>query len=243
MPVSTDVSSIFASKALGTRKKKSTLALEALLELLKSYSPGEKLPSEREVASTLNMTRVPVREAMVALQIAGHINIEPGVGAFVLANFDEGKASSGLTLLAESESPSEVRALRRLLEVAIVRSAVSNLNQDKLDDITKAYEKMHAAYDKRDRQAYILAHRDFHYAIAVAAGNSLFERLEGWILYEVMSQPIWEKVMYARLKREEVRMKKSLDEHAAVFDAVRNGNANRAAQLVMEHFKHVLEQM
>jgi len=65
--------------------KKSTLVAEWVLEQIRSqvYPEGAKLPSEREIAQTLGMSRPPVREALSALQIAGIVEIRPGDGTYV----------------------------------------------------------------------------------------------------------------------------------------------------------------
>ena len=222
-------------------KKKSVVALEHLLDLLKSYEPGDKLPSEREIASMLSMTRSPVREALIALQIAGMIRIEPGVGGFLVERTKEQPAISELSLLTENESPYEVRQLRQVLEAAIVKMAVSELTEENLKEIEEAYKVLYTAFRKGDRGAYIEAHRDFHFAIAKAANNTLFERLEKWILYEVMTQPIWEEVMYKRLKQTKTRIEDSVKEHELILEAFRSGEAEKAAELLLHHFAYFAE--
>lgn len=224
-------------------KKKSVVALQHLLELLKSHELGDKLPSEREIASMLGMTRSPVREALIALQIAGKIRIEPGVGAFLVNRIKEQPALSELALLAENESPYEVRQLRQVLEAAIVKMVVSELTEDSLKEIERAYRVLYAAFRKGNLEGYIEAHRGFHFAIAKAANNTLFERLEKWILYEVMSQPIWEKVMHERLKQTKSRMEDSMKEHELILEAIRRGESEKAAELLSQHFAHVINQM
>lgn len=224
-------------------KKKSVVALEHLLDLLTSYEPEDRLPSEREIASMLGMTRSPVREALIALQIAGRIRIEPGVGAFLVDRIKGQSALSGLSLLAENESPYEVRQLRQVLEAAIVKMAVSELTDEKLREIEEAYRVLYGAFRKGNLEDYIEAHRDFHFTIAKAANNTLFERLEKWILYEVMSQPIWEKVMHERLKQTKSRMEDSVKEHELIWEAIRRGESEKAAELLLQHFAHVLDQM
>jgi len=106
--------------AVSIHPKKSEVALRYLEKLLSTLSPGDKLPSEREIATTLGITRSPVREALIALQMTGRLRVEPAVGAFVTEEKPSSSGPLAISLLAESESPSEVRELRQALEAGIV---------------------------------------------------------------------------------------------------------------------------
>ncbi len=65
--------------------KKSTLVAEWVLDKIRSqmYTEGAKLPSEREIAQILGVSRLPVREALSALQILGIVETQPGSGTYV----------------------------------------------------------------------------------------------------------------------------------------------------------------
>ena len=73
--------------------------------------PGEQLPSERDLAATLGVSRPTVREALIALEVAGLVEVRVGVGAFVRG---PDRTSKGLP--EQSRSPLEIMAVRRLLE-------------------------------------------------------------------------------------------------------------------------------
>jgi len=230
----------FLYSAAPRQPKKSELALQYLEELLRDYPVGEKLPSEREIAERLNMTRSPVREALIAMQMARKIRIEPGIGAFFLGGESGTSSTSAISFLAENESPFEIRQLRQILEAAIVRSAIAELTPDSLHDIESAFDRMEAASKDKDRNAFIEAHRGFHFALALASGNSLFERLAHWILYHVMTQPVWEMIMYRRLRETDKRVSDSIVEHRQILDAIRTRDAERASLLMRDHFARVL---
>ena len=65
--------------------KKSTLVAQWLLDKIHSqvYTEGTKLPSERKIAQILGVSRLPVREALSALQIVGIVETYPGAGTYV----------------------------------------------------------------------------------------------------------------------------------------------------------------
>jgi DNA-binding FadR family transcriptional regulator len=220
--------------------KKSVVALQYLLNVLRSAKAGDKLPSEREIGSILKMTRSPVREALIALQIAGRLRIEPGVGAFVIESARPAQESLELTLLSENESPDEVRALRQAIESAMVVLAISELTKDSLTRIEQAYEDMETAARENNGSDFLEAHRRFHLAIAAASGNTLFLRMEEWVFYDIMKQPMWKGVMEVSLKESQVRIKQSLHEHSLLLEAIRRKRPERASRLLGGHFKNVL---
>src|SRR6201995_1046488 len=77
------------------------------------YAPGERLPSERELARSLDVSRASVREAIAALQVQGLGETRPGAGTFVSAQPPAGDA------LPQDASPVAVLEARTLLEPAV----------------------------------------------------------------------------------------------------------------------------
>lgn len=73
--------------------------------------PGEQLPSERDLAANLGVSRPTVREALIALEVAGLVEIRVGVGAFVRRLKKTQKR-----LPEQSRSPLEIMTVRLLLE-------------------------------------------------------------------------------------------------------------------------------
>jgi DNA-binding FadR family transcriptional regulator len=219
--------------------KKSELALQYLEELLRDFPPGKKLPSEREVAAQLKITRSPVREALIALQMVGKVRIEPGVGAFSVGQETNSSGASAFSLLAESESPFEISELRKVLEGAILAAAIAELTSESLKSIETAFQGMVDAHATGDMDRFLDAHREFHLSIAIASGNSIFERLARWMLCYVMTQPIWEMVMHRRLRETSTRIVDSIDEHREILDAIRARNSQLAQALMAEHFAGV----
>src|SRR4051812_10042957 len=76
-------------------------------------APGERLPSERELARQLEVSRASVREAIGALQVQGVVETRPGAGTFVAAESRPGRE------LPHDASPSAVLDARAQLEPAI----------------------------------------------------------------------------------------------------------------------------
>src|SRR3954452_22017035 len=71
------------------------------------YAPGERLPAERELARSLEVSRASVREALAALQVQGVVETRPGAGTFVAA---DAPAGSGVPHDASPSAVLEARA-------------------------------------------------------------------------------------------------------------------------------------
>ena len=93
---------------------------DQIRELISSgaIQPGQQLPSERDLALDLGVSRPTVREALIALEVAGLAEIRVGVGAFVT-----GKAGRPIELPEQSHSPLEIMRARQLIEPEIAALA------------------------------------------------------------------------------------------------------------------------
>src|SRR4051812_47910595 len=87
-------------------------------------APGERLPSERELARRLEVGRASVREAIASLQVAGMIDTRPGSGSFVAAG------AADRTRETRDSSPSDLLETRALLEPAVARLAAQRGGPD-----------------------------------------------------------------------------------------------------------------
>src|SRR5215207_1060437 len=87
-------------------------------------APGERLPSERDLARQLEVGRASVREAIAALQVAGMIETRPGAGSFVAAGAAERSRET------HDSSPSDLLEARALLEPTVARLAAQRGGPD-----------------------------------------------------------------------------------------------------------------
>src|SRR6476646_4468866 len=89
-----------------------------------ALAPGERLPSERELARQLEVSRASVREAIGALQVQGVVETRPGAGTFVAAGARPARE------LPHDASPSAVLEARAQLEPAVARLAAQRAQPD-----------------------------------------------------------------------------------------------------------------
>jgi|GEM_PF-1608431 len=219
--------------------KKSVIAFKYIAHLLRGYEAGTKLPSEREIAELLGMTRSPVHEALVALRMAGRVRIEPGVGAYSVGSEGEMENGPALNLLAESESPHEVLQLRSVVEEVILRTLIPEITAEKLELLEAAFQRLAHSMSKGGLKEYIDANREFHMALATATDNSLLARLEHWILYQMMAQKLWSEVLKVRISEmaddAEAAVEGLVEEHHKILTAIRAHDTEGAISLMLRH--------
>ncbi|ODT81298.1 MAG: hypothetical protein ABS76_12715 [Pelagibacterium sp. SCN 64-44] len=134
---------------------------------------GRQLPSERELAQNLGVSRPTVREALIALEVAGLVEVRVGVGAFVRKRDD-----SPATLPELNASPLEVMAVRQLLEPEAAALASRFISPEGTARLAETLRRMRA--ETRAGQWSSDSDCRLHMTLADACGNSVLrETLDG----------------------------------------------------------------
>jgi Transcriptional regulators len=133
---------------------------------------GDRLPTERDLAAQLNISRTSVREALRALEVIGLVESRQGDGNFIRQNF-EGSLFQPLStmFMLEESKPKDILDLRRIIEVETAGLAAVNIDQNKLDYIKLLVDHMS---NTNDEDVNVNLDSEFHYTIARASGNFLF---------------------------------------------------------------------
>ena len=127
--------------------------------------PGERLPAERDLATKLGVSRTSLREALIALELGGVVEVRGGSGVYVSE-----QATPKAEGPAAGPGPFEVLAARRMIEVEVAALAAKNATDAAIDAILVAVEQMEQHHENRSDSE--TADRNFHLAIARATGNS-----------------------------------------------------------------------
>jgi GntR family transcriptional repressor for pyruvate dehydrogenase complex len=130
------------------------------------YQAGARLPAERELAQQLGVSRPSLREALIALEIDGTIEIRMGSGIYVLNTAKP--TSNGRSL---GESPSELMQARAVIESAIIVQAAAAITDATLAKLRETLEAM--ADDIAQARKPLEQDRAFHLIIAESTGNTL----------------------------------------------------------------------
>ena len=175
-------------------------------------SPGAKL-NEAELAAAMGISRGPVREAFRALEQAGLVHTEKNRGVFVRQ--------------VSLEEANEIYEVRAALEAQIGRLAAGRAKPPQIERLRAIVKRMRAA--GRDPEAYFPLNIEFHEALAEAAGNRALATHYRRVVNELN--------LYRReaIQRNVDVIPVSTREHAAVVDAVAEGDAALAARLLYDH--------
>ncbi len=193
---------------------------------------GQRLPSERDLARQLGVSRPVVREAMIALEIAGLVDVRTGSGIYV----KKISPDTGLAAIISDAGPSpfDVIAARKMIEPEIASIAAGCASKSDLQGIAAALKDMRAAVgDQRDLRP---SDRLFHTRLAAATHNTVLEGIVDQLWEYTMSAIFTGLHPRTGLPRNETA---ALTEHAAILDAVRARNEHAAATAMRAHLTRV----
>ncbi len=207
----------------------------SILELIEKgiYPAGSRLPAERSLAEQFNVSRVTVRQALVALQARGKIDIKTGSGVYVLEASDPG--NENLSRI----NAFEVTEARSLFESEVAALAALNITDEELDELSGYIEKM-ATNNPDDEAAAELADRDFHLTIAAASRNSAARHIVE-LLWKLRTELPKVKEVYDSVCLEDTSQRG--DEHMEIHIALRNRDPAAARMAMRKHFARLLESM
>jgi DNA-binding FadR family transcriptional regulator len=209
------------------------VAHELLVLILGGHlAPGERLPSERQLATRFGVSRPTVREALGVLESRGLVVTRKGSGTFVA----EREPAAGAGALADDRA-AEIMETRLVLEVAVARLAAkrARASRDALDEVWVAVEALERAADPHVVPDEL--DREFHRAVTRLTGNDyLFRLLEP--LWETMSQPVFTALRARHWSADQAR--RTAREHRAVYEALRAGDAELAAFAMERHLRALM---
>jgi len=186
--------------------------------------PGEKIPSERNLAELLGVGRSIVREALKSLTLLGLVEVRQGDGTYLRSSESDLLPQSiewGL-LLGQKRTKDIVEA-RRYLEVILAGLAAQRRDDADLDELNRLVGEMR---DATDAASFVTADIAFHLRVAQTARNESLTQ----IMTSIRSLL---RVWITRVMEAAESFQPSIDEHVAVYDAIRGGDP-MAARLAME---------
>jgi len=198
---------------------------------LGEFVPGQRLPSERELASTLGVSRTTVREAIQRLAALSYVEVRRGRtgGAYVLQGMGpEANEMIRRTLLPEWSNLERVLDFRQLVEPMIARTAAERVAAENIGPIRAALDGYLAAGG--DREASRAADEAVHVAIAAATGNPYLASLSAQIRRQI-SLGFGAEPYSAEIRARAVK------DHTALAEAVIGRRPGVAARVAERHFR------
>ena len=206
---------------------------ERLMEMIESgeLSPGDVLPSEREMMEGLGVGRPAIREAMQALERAGLIQIrhgerarvaEPSIGRMI----DQMSDSMKHLLVHSSASLENLKDARLTFELEMARRAAERAGPADIEALTRTVDAQEACFG--NAAEFRLVDGRFHREIAALSGNPIWPALSDALFR-------WLNDFHVDLVSVPGKERLTLAEHREIIEAIAGGDPDAAARAMRDH--------
>ena len=196
------------------------------------FAPGTRLPAERDLARQLGVSRPSVREALIALEVEGWVEVRSGSGVYALdRRTSPGRAAPAGKSPAQAEwGPLELIRARRVVEGETAALAAGQARRRDTQAMREAIDDM-----VRDADAGVMPlapDRAFHSAIVQTTGNGvLVDTVHGF--WDARRGPLFQRLGgYFESPR---GWRAAIAEHEAIYDAICRRDAPAARQAMQAH--------
>jgi DNA-binding FadR family transcriptional regulator len=195
------------------------------------FAVGQRLPSERELAAQLGVSRPSLREALIALELEGLVEVRVGAGIWVTAASARGPA---MPAQQEGEGPFELLRARWLIEGEITAAAAREATAADLASIRAALTEMERLEKKHED--FSASDREFHLRIAASTHNGVLQ---------TVVEDLWDRGRGAvwRLMEQHFRtpalQAATVADHRAIHQALAAHDPREARNAMRAHLKRV----
>jgi GntR family transcriptional regulator, hexuronate regulon transcriptional repressor len=193
------------------------------------YRVGERLPAERELAASFKVSRATVREAIIALEIAGVVEVKMGSGVYVTA-----VPATGDVPVVMDVGPFELTEARLLFEGEVAALAATLITGDELNQLEVLLKEMDAANRRGNGED---VDRQFHQAIANATRNSAMSSVVDSLWAIRLRSPQCIRLFQ---KSRSKGTRPVISEHRAIFSALKAHDPQAARTAMQNHLRRVL---
>ncbi len=195
------------------------------------FPPGSRLPTERELAQLLGVSRPSVREGLIALEVEGLVDVRVGSGIYVR------RARAGIAnpdTLGDSPGPFELLRARRVIEGEVAEIAARAARDSDIAGIAEAVRMMKS--DIHGGDVYETGDRLFHVRIAEATRNTVLVSVVN-MMWDLRNSPV-----YASLMRHAVTdgvRSRSVTDHERILKALAARDPAAAKAAMRKHLDRV----
>ncbi|MEA4848348.1 MAG: FadR/GntR family transcriptional regulator [Clostridiaceae bacterium] len=199
-------------------------------------APGDKMPSEIQMAAEFDVSRNTIREAILVLEYMGYVSTKKGLGTFVSGPNPSSPLDKLTDLFNDYNDNNDgsfldsLDEMRLLLEPKAAELAASRATQEDIDVMLECFEKAKSSKNL-DEEIFFIA-KKIHFAIFKAAKNPLLECILNAIYHYVDNGT---RLIFSI----DGRAQTSLEEHMAICEAIINHDIQLANQLMYDHISNV----
>lgn len=194
------------------------------------FKAGERLPAERDLSKQLGVSRPSVREALIAMEVEGWVEVRTGSGVYVRERGARVNGHNGHAVASTEWGPLELIRARKVVEGEIAAMAATQAKAHDLRAMAEALASMRADADAGHLP--LDGDRAFHTAIVTACGNTvLIETVQGF--WDSRRSPIFERLggHFETVQS----WRSAIAEHEAIYEAVRRRDPQAARTAMHAH--------
>ncbi len=201
--------------------------------ILKKLKPGDKLPSERELAELLQVSRSSIRDAIRSMELMGLVEPRQGAGTIVR----ERPADAAINPFADAlkrrqELVSELLDFRKMLEPGLAARAATHVSPDELLEMEEILQRQEATLLLGEPA--IEEDAAFHYSVALASGNSVVLKVLD-LLMDLLRDTRQRSLQVPG------RQQKSLAGHRRILAAIKRHDGEAAKYAMRRHLEDIEE--
>ena len=192
--------------------------------------PGDRLPPERELVKEFNVSRPSLREALNSLATLGFL--ETRLKRTFVKSMTTDSIQDPLSLLIKTDTQKifDLIEVRKALEAWAAFHAAGRASEEDLKRLKSAIDGMRAAFD--EGRSWEKEDADFHLAIAQATHNTIQTHIMSTI-YDLLKESV------ARVFRDRAKIKRLLQQHYRIFQAIRTQAPEEARERILDHLTYV----
>lgn len=192
------------------------------------WKPGEKLPSENDLAEMFGVSRITVRQALQRLAAMGLLETRQGEGTFV-QTLEMGDSLRGLipTAYLSENSMAQVHEFREMIDTESARLAAIRATDEDIQQLRDNYDEMIAIDIDRHRMRFARADLEFHIKLGEISRNTMIMKTYE-VLYDVLINAM--QITIERMGKSSAAVY-----HKRIIDAVAAHDADAAARIAREH--------
>jgi GntR family transcriptional repressor for pyruvate dehydrogenase complex len=199
-----------------------------------AWRPGDRLPSERDLAAQLGISRGSTREALRILEAMGLLEIRPGDGTMVRAPHAGPPAAGGAApdlLAGLTVEVGDLWEVRKLVEPGAAYLAAERCDAEELAAIEAVLHRTQVLIERGGQVELARANPDFHMAVAWASGNAMLAHVQR-LLVGAEAQATRSLPHEDRTPQQAT---KTHAEHRLIFEEIRAGRPREAERAAFDH--------
>jgi GntR family transcriptional repressor for pyruvate dehydrogenase complex len=202
-----------------------------------SYSPGDRLPGERQLAKLLKVSRASVREALGKLETVGLVECRHGLGTFVKDPSREILQAALMPyILTDQETVRKLFQIRQLIEVEAAGLAAQCAGSGQIAEMARWVEAVESHISRGNTNGIVMADAELHRQIIIATGNDILVDLLDSIAD-----------LLRAMRRDSINipglLPQIVSDHRAIFEAIEAKDSQAARQAMQGHLAGIIAQV